>query len=71
LGKDDIGVEVLQRAVDTLGSISALADRLRISQLKLADCLEGRQPIPWDISLLAVEIVVPTLLAELFAVHKS
>jgi hypothetical protein len=71
LKNDDIGIEVLQRAADILGSNSALADRLRMSQRKLADCLDGRQPIPWDISLLAVEIVVPALLTDLFALHKS
>jgi hypothetical protein len=71
LANDDIGVEVLQRAVHVLGSTSALADHLRIPQRKLGDWLDRRQPIPWDISLRAVELVVPALLTELFAVNKS
>lgn len=71
MGNDDVGSEVLQRAVEIVGSTPALADRLRVSQLKLQDWLDRREPIPWEISLIVVQIVVPALLTELFARHKS
>jgi len=71
LGNDDVGVQVLQRAAEIIGGTPALADHLRISQLKLQDWLDRREPIPWEISLIVVQIVVPALLTELFARHKS
>jgi hypothetical protein len=71
LGNDDIGVEVLERAVEIMGGASNLADRLRTSPRKLRDWLDRREPIPWEISLFAADIVVPALLTELFAVHRS
>lgn len=71
MGNDDVGVQVLQQAVEIIGSPPALADHLRISQLKLQDWLDRREPIPWEISLIAVEIVVPALLTKLFARHRS
>jgi len=67
LGNDDIGVQVLQQAVEVIGGSSALADRLHLSQRKLEDWLHRREPIPWQISLIAAEIVVPALLTTLFS----
>jgi hypothetical protein len=68
---DVVGVQVLQRAAHIMGGASSLAHHLRISQRKLDDWLDQREPIPWEISVLAAEIVVPALLIELFARHKA
>jgi hypothetical protein len=68
---DVVGVQVLQRAAHIMGGASCLAHHLRVSQRKLDDWLDQREPIPWEISVLAAEIVVPALLIELFARHKA
>jgi hypothetical protein len=68
---DVVGVQVLERAAHIMGGSSSLADHLRVSQRKLDDWLDQREPIPWEISVLAAEIVVPALLIELFARHKA
>ena len=71
MATDVVGVQVLQRAAHIMGSSSFLAHHLRVSQRKLDDWLDQRESIPWEISVLAAEIVVPALLIELFARHKA
>jgi len=39
--------------------------------LDAAGWLDRRESIPWEISLIVVQIVVPALLTELIARHKS
>lgn len=62
---------IAPRAVEIMGGTPALANHLRISQRKLQHWLDRSEPVPWEISLLVVEIVVPVLLTELFARHKA
>lgn len=71
MATDVVGLQVLQRAADIMGGSSFLAQHLRVSQRKLDDWLGQREPIPWEISVLVAEIVVPALLIELFARHKA
>jgi hypothetical protein len=70
LGNDTIGVQALLRAAEIVGGTHALASRLRVPHRKLLDWLDGPEQAPWEVSLRVVEIVVPPLLAELFARSK-
>lgn len=71
MASDVVGLQVLRRAADIMGGSSFLAQHLRVSTCKLDDWLDQREPIPWEISVLVAEIVVPALLTELFARHKA
>lgn len=71
MATDVVGLQVLRRAADIMGGSSFLAHHLRVSTRKLDDWLDQREPIPWEISVLVAEIVVPALLTELFARHQA
>lgn len=68
---DVVGLKVLEQSVEIMGGVPELASHLRVSQRRLSDWLERRLPIPWEISVQVAEIVVPVLLTELFARHKT
>jgi len=52
---------VLARAAVLAGGVSALGERLELTQRRLADCLTGAAPIPDELFLAAIDIVLEEL----------
>lgn len=52
---------VLARAAVLLGGVSALGDRLDLAQRQLTDYLTGAEPIPDELFLAAIDIVLEEL----------
>lgn len=52
---------VLARAAVLLGGVSALGDRLDLAQRQLTDYLTGAEPIPDELFLAAIDIVLEAL----------
>jgi hypothetical protein len=52
---------VLARAAVLLGGVSALGERLDLAQRQLTDYLTGAEPIPDEILLAAIDIVLEEL----------
>ena len=50
-------VRTLERALDTLGSKDKLCKALWISTAELDDYLCGDKPLPWEIYVMALDIV--------------
>jgi len=66
LQQDSFGVGVLFRALEIVGSASALADRLGVQEREFTDWMAFRKPIPWQASITLAEIIVPSLLERIF-----
>jgi hypothetical protein len=52
---------VLARAAVLLGGVSALGERLELAQRQLTDYLTGAEPIPDELFLAAIDIVLEEL----------
>jgi hypothetical protein len=52
---------VLARAAVLLGGVSALGARVNLAQRRLADYLTGAEPIPDELFLAAIDIVLEEL----------
>ena len=52
---------VLARAAVLLGGVSALGERLELAQRRLTDYLTGAEPIPDELFLAAIDIVLEEL----------
>ena len=52
---------VLARAAVLLGGVSALGERVDLAQRRLADYLTGAEPIPDELFLAAIDIVLEEL----------
>jgi len=52
---------VLARAAVLLGGVGALGERLELTQRQLTDCLTGAAPIPDELFLAAIDIVLEEL----------
>jgi hypothetical protein len=52
---------VLARAAVLLGGVSALGERLDLAQRQLADYLTGAEPVPDELFLAAIDIVLEEL----------
>ena len=52
---------VLARAAVLLGGVAALGERLELAQRQLTDYLTGAEPIPDEIFLAAIDIVLEEL----------
>ena len=64
--QDYFGVFILSRALDVAGGAYALAERLSVQEREIREWLAYRKPIPWQASIALAEIIVPSLLEEIF-----